>query len=256
MTEKKEGLIIFDLDNTLVDKNAVFEKAQSQMIQAIKGTKAAAEDIKILREMDSFFIKKYKRHLYPFETLALSLWFYYHKNLNIKESIRESLKVFDDSGKKTEEIKKAVNVAKKAASIHNNIIMNVPAELFDGVKEVLETLKKRGYRMVLLSEGNKKLQKKTLEAHNLQQYFDDIVLCSQKDRRYFLDIRDRWYKDDGKSIFLVVGDRIERDIGPGKEVGAKTVWKPGNFNPGTPFSDMNQPDHSIMDIKGLLDVLP
>lgn len=256
MTEKKEGLIIFDLDNTLVDKNAVFEKAQSQMIQTIKGTKATTGDIKILREMDSSFIKKYKSHLYPFETLALSLWFYYCKNLNKKESVRESLNVFNNSCRKTEEIKKAVKLAKNAASIHNDIIMNVPAELFDGVKEVLEILKDRGYKMVLLSEGNKKLQEKTLKAHNLEQYFDDIVLCNRKDKGYFLDIKNRWYEDDGKSIFFVVGDRIERDIEPGKEVGAKTVWKPGNFNPGVPSSDMNQPDHSVIDIKSLLDVFP
>ncbi|MGD2247589.1 MAG: HAD family hydrolase [Candidatus Methanofastidiosia archaeon] len=256
MAEKKEGLVIFDLDNTLVDKNAVFEKAQSQMIHTVKGKKTTAEDIKILRKMDSSFIKKFKSHLYPFEILALSLWFYYHKNLNIKESIRESVKVFNGSRRKVGEIKKAVQLAKKAASIHDSTIMNDPAELFDGVKEVLEILKKRGYKIVLLSEGSEELQKKTLEVHNLKQYFDDIVLCSRKNKECFSDIKNRWYEDDGKSNFFVVGDRIERDIEPGKEVGAKTVWKPGNFNPGTPSSDMNRPDHSIIDIRSLLNVLP
>jgi FMN phosphatase YigB (HAD superfamily) len=180
MKDDNTGLVIFDLDNTLVDKNTVFEKAQKKMIEIVKGSKATKEDMKKLREMDLIFIKKKKNHLYPFEILALSLWFYYNKNLDVRESTQRSLDIFQNTCKRTEELKKAVNLAQKAAAEHNNILENTPAPLFRGVKKVLQTLKKRGYILVLVSESNSALQEKTLKTYNLQRYFDDIRFCSQK----------------------------------------------------------------------------
>jgi FMN phosphatase YigB (HAD superfamily) len=255
---KDAGLIIFDLDNTLVDKNAVFEKAQTQMITMTKGADATKEDMKILRKMDSLLITKHQSHLYPFEILALSLWFYYHRNLDMNQSIIESLEILKNPSETTGEVKKAVDLAKEATAIHNDILENTPAELFEGVKEVLQILNKRGYRLILLSEGSVALQKKTLETHELNKYFVDVVLCNRKDRQCFQDVKNCWYKtDDGKELtVIVVGDRIERDIKPGNEIGAVTVWKPGNFNPGTPSPGAKQPDYSINDIRRLLSILP
>lgn len=257
MKNKDVGLIIFDLDNTLVDKNAVFEKAQNQMIQIIKGKKATKRDMRILREIDSILIIKNKTHLYPFETLALSLWFYYHKDLDIEESIQKSLEVLESSCERTEEIEKAVSLAENASAIYNDILENTPAELYDGAEEVLQTLKEMGYRLVLLSEGSQVLQEKTLETHGLPKYFADIVLCSRKDKQCFLDIKNRWNRpQDGKELaIIVVGDGIDRDIEPGNEIGATTVWKPGDFNPGTPSRGMKHPDYYIKDIKSLLNIV-
>jgi FMN phosphatase YigB (HAD superfamily) len=253
---KDAGLIIFDLDNTLVDKNAVFEKAQNQMIKMIKGGDATRKDMKILRKMDSILIKKHQSHLYPFRILALSLWFYYHKNLDINQSILRSLEVLEKSSEITDEVRKAVDLAEKATAVYIDILENTPAELFDGVEDVLQTLRKRGYKLVLLSEGSEALQKKTLETHGLNKYFADVVLCKRKDRECFLDIMNHWnITDDGKELkVFVVGDGIEREIAPGNEIGAVTVWKPGNFNPGTPSSGARQPDFSIIDIRALLSI--
>ncbi len=253
---KDVGLIIFDLDNTLVDKNAVFEKAQNQMIEMIKGEKATKKDMKILRKMDSILIKKYRSHLYPFRILALSLWYYYHKNLDINQSILESLEISKKSPEIIEEVRKAVDLAEKATTAYKDILENTPAELFDGVEDVLQTLRNRGYKLVLLSEGSEALQKKTLETHGLNKYFADVVLCKRKDKQCFLNIKNCWnVTDDGRELkVFVVGDGIERDIEPGNEIGAVTVWKPGNFNPGMPSPGARHPDFSINDIRTLLSI--
>lgn len=253
---KDVGLIIFDLDNTLVDKNAVFEKAQKQMITMVKGADSTKKDMRILRKMDSILIKKYQSHVYPFKILALSLWFYYHWNLDINQSILESLDVLEESSR-AGEMKKAVDLAEKATAAYNDILENTPAELFEGVKEVLQELRERGYRLVLLSEGSEALQKKTLETHELNQYFDDIVLCNRKDKQCFSDVKNCWNRtDEGAELkVIVVGDGIERDIEPGNEIGAVTVWKPGDFNPGIPSSGAKKPDYSTDDIRKLLSIL-
>jgi FMN phosphatase YigB (HAD superfamily) len=257
MEGRNSELIIFDLDNTLVDKNAVFERAQKKMIELVKGKKGAKEDMKILREMDSILIKEHKRHLYSFEILALSLWFYFHKHLNKRESVQKGLDIFKNSSNQLEKIEKIISLARKAAAAHNALLENTPAELFDGVIEVLEELRKKGFRMVLLSEGSESLQRKTLEVNGLEQYFDDIVLCSQKNKKCFLDIKNRWEQsNEGKEVtIIVVGDGIERDIEPGNEIGATTVWKPGNFNPGSPSFGMKQPDYSIRNIREILAII-
>ena len=251
--KNNRGLIIFDLDNTLVDKNAVFEKAQKRMIEIIKGSKATEKDMNILRKMDSVLIKKKGGHLYPFEILALSLWFHYCKKVGIEKSVFESLHVFNSSVT-SKEIEEAVNRAKEAASAHNHILENAPAELFDGVKAVLRELKERGYTMVLLSEASESLQKKTLETHSLKQYFDDVVLCNRKTRKCFMDIKNRWNGDEN-GRFFVVGDGIKRDIEPGNKAGAVTVWTPGDFDPGTPGPGSKRPDYSIKDIGDILTII-
>ncbi|KYK38624.1 MAG: HAD family hydrolase [Theionarchaea archaeon] len=256
MKSNSAGLVIFDLDNTLVDRNAVFENAQREIIERTKGCKATERDMRVLREMDSILIEKKKSHLYPFEILALSLWFYYHKNITMEESILKSLSAFEDKSRKSKEIEEAIVRAEETASIFNDII-NGPAKPFEGVKEVLETMKKRGYKMILLSESSELMQRKTLEVHNLKHYFDDIILCAQKNKKCFLDIKKQWGGDDSGTVrFFVVGDGIERDIVPGNEAGAVTVWKPGNFNPGVRGPGVKQPDYSVEDIRDLLTILP
>lgn len=257
MKDDNAGLIIFDLDNTLVDKNAVFEKAQRKMIEIVKGSKATKKDLEILRKMDLILIKKKKNHLYPFEILALSLWLYYNENLDVRKCIQKSLNIFEGTSKRTEEIEEAIEIAEKAAGEHNNIVENTPAPLFRGVKKVLQTLKKRGYILILVSESNHSLQKKTLETYNLQQYFDDFKLCDQKEQCFF-EIKKKFDPKfyGGEFKVVVIGDGIERDIKPGNEIGAITIWKPGDFNPGTPSPGMNQPDFSIRDVENLLTILP
>lgn len=257
MENETSGLIIFDLDNTLVDKNAVFEKAQEKMIEIIKGKKGTKDDMKILRDMDSILIKKNGSHIYPFEILALSLWLYYHKNMDVEASVQQSLDIFQGHCRQTEDIGKAHHLTEKATRVFNNILENTPAPLFEGVKEVLQVLRERGYTLALVSEGTESLQKKTLEAHKLEHYFDDVVLCTRKDKECFLRIKKRWGRtSDGKELkVIVVGDGIERDIEPGNEIGAITIWKPGNFNPGTPSPGLKQPHYSIKDIKSLPRIL-
>jgi HAD superfamily hydrolase (TIGR01549 family) len=252
MEHKNSTLLICDLDNTLVDKNSVFEEAQKKMIEVIKGSIPSDDDLKILRKMDSILIKKKKKHLYPFKILALSLWFYFHEELPINESVQKSLDTYaDKSAKTSKKMKNALTLADKAAEMHDEILQNTPANLFDDVKDVLQTLKNREVKMVLLTEGNELMQEKTLKTNDLRGFFDDIVLCSEKNENCFLDIKNHWKN----ATIYVVGDGIERDIEPGNRIGAITIWKPGNFNPGTPGKGLKKPDFVVKDIRNVLSII-
>ena len=257
MEHTPSTILIFDLDNTLVDKNSVFEKAQKKMIEVIKGSMPSDDDLKILREMDLILIKKKKKHLYPFKILALSLWYYFHEKASIKESIQRSEDIYaGKSNLLTKKMKNALTLAEKAAKMHDEILQNTPPTLFDNVKDVLQTLKNRKVILVLLTEGNTLMQEKTLDTHDLKKFFDDIVICTEKDEHCFLEIKNHWENINGRNARMyVVGDGIERDIEPGNRIGAITIWKPGNFNPGTPGKGLKTPDFIVKDIKNVLSIV-
>lgn len=227
------------------------------MIEVIKGSTPSDDDLKILRNMDSILIKKKKKHLYPFKILALSLWFYFHEKLPVKESVQRSEDIYAGKSKNlTKKMKNDLILAEKAAEMHDEILQNTPATLFDNVKDVLQTLKNREVKMVLLTEGNKLMQEQTLETHDLQKFFDDIVVCTEKNEHCFLEIKNNWKKINGyNTTIYVVGDGIERDIEPGNRIGAITIWKPGNFNPGTPGEGLKKPDFVVKDIRNVLSIV-
>jgi FMN phosphatase YigB (HAD superfamily) len=148
-------------------------------------------------------------------------------------------------------MKNALTLAEKATEMHDEILQNTPATLFDNVKDVLQTLKNRKVKMVLLTEGNKIMQEKTLATHDLQKFFDNIVICTEKNEYCFLEIKNQW----NNATIYVIRDGIERDIEPGNRIGAITIWKPGKFNPVIPGKGLKKPDFVVKDIKNVLSIV-
>ena len=97
---------------------------------------------------------------------------------------------------------------------------------FSDARSTLETLCRKGYKLGIIANQNPGLEKR-LENWGLRQYFEVIAASA-----------DIGYAKPDKEIFewafklagctaqesVMVGDRLDNDIIPGKSVGMKTVW--------------------------------
>ena len=92
--------------------------------------------------------------------------------------------------------------------------------------DTLTELKARGYRLGIIANQNPGLEKR-LEDWGLQQYFDVIVSSAEigyaKPER---EIFEKAFEMVGcmAEESVMVGDRLDNDMLPAKEIGMKTVW--------------------------------
>lgn len=99
--------------------------------------------------------------------------------------------------------------------------------LYDDVIPCLEMLKKDGYRLGIITNGDSKDQREKLIRYNLEKYFSPIIISG-----------DIGYAKPSKEIFLeciklldllpqnilYIGDLIEMDVLSANKVGMKGVW--------------------------------
>jgi putative hydrolase of the HAD superfamily len=96
-----------------------------------------------------------------------------------------------------------------------------------GAVETLKTLRERGVRTALLTNGEARNQRRSVELHALEQYFDCIVIegefgVGKPDERVF------WHAlescDARPETTWMVGDSLEADIAPAVALGMHAVW--------------------------------
>lgn len=101
----------------------------------------------------------------------------------------------------------------------------------DGAREVLDELKQQGFRLFLITNGLKEVQRPRFANAGMEQWFNAIVISDEigvakPDRRFF----DHAFREAGhpdKNESLVVGDSLQSDIQGGNNYGVDTAW----FNP-------------------------
>jgi len=250
---RKVGIVIFDMDDTLVDKETVFVEAQKTMLQTMAEHDPRIDpdkDLGILREIDHELVRLHGgKHAYKSWKLAEALWLHYHEGKGRLEAATLAFKL-----KKSNVEHSCIT---KAAKRHDNILENRIPRLINGAKEVLRELKKK-YVLVLFPSGKEKSQQKVIKHLGLDKIFDVIFICEVKNASAFLKAKRRGEevlsKAAGKSKRIVmIGDRISQDIIPAKEVGLETIWIPGPYFPGNRQEGM--PDHEISSLCELLKLL-
>lgn len=113
--------------------------------------------------------------------------------------------------------------------------------LIDGCIDLLESLKAH-YRMSIVTNGLKAVQRPRLLKTKVEHYFDTIVVSEEigfaKPQAEFFDIafREMGYPDRAQTI--VIGDSLQSDIRGGFEYGIDTCWynptnvdNPTNYQP-------------------------
>ena len=92
---------------------------------------------------------------------------------------------------------------------------------------MLLTLKKRGYAVGLITNGNHALQYKKLQMLGLQYIFDEVivsgdVMTEKPDRDIFLLMCEKLALEPGEMVY--VGDNPRNDVEGAREAGYHTIW--------------------------------
>lgn len=102
--------------------------------------------------------------------------------------------------------------------------------IYDGSKELLESLCPH-YRLIMITNGLKKVQESRFRKSILSPYFEDIIISedvqlSKPDKRIFEYALEKMDCKD-KSNALIIGDSLTSDICGGNNAGIDTCW----YNP-------------------------
>ncbi len=130
------------------------------------------------------------------------------------------------------------------------------SENYDGVKEMLEGLQSN-YRMSIITNGLKEVQRPRLDKLGMTHYFDSIIVSDEigfakPDERYFEIAFNSIDNPPPKENTLVIGDNLKSDILGGIRYGLKTCWlnSEGEVN-----ETGIEPDFEIQDILKLPDLI-
>ena len=111
--------------------------------------------------------------------------------------------------------------------IHNSCGQAITARVIEGVFGVLETMRKDGYRIAMIANGDSAGARNIIAACGLEDYFDVVVISEEvgiekPDKRVFQVALDKLGVEAENTV--MVGNRIDADIVGGNRVGMKSVW--------------------------------
>lgn len=107
-------------------------------------------------------------------------------------------------------------------------------KLYDGVIDLLDTLKAKGKKIYLLSNAQRSFTENELNMLGLTQYFDGICIssdeeCSKPDSCYFKTLFDRYGLNKSESI--MIGNDYLSDIGGAADFGIDSLYIHQSISP-------------------------
>lgn len=126
----------------------------------------------------------------------------------------------------------------------------------DGAESMLNFLKERGFRLALITNGLKEVQRPRFAAAQMEKWFDAIIISDEigvakPDVRFF-EVAFSEVGQPAKAVSLVVGDSLHSDIQGGNNYGVDTVW----YNPtGSKNQTKHQPKFEICNYRQLLTLI-
>ena len=126
---------------------------------------------------------------------------------------------------------------------------------YPGAIETLEAFREAGVPMALLTNGEARNQRRSVVTHQLEQYFDCIVIegefgCGKPDARVFRHALKTLGADPART--WMVGDSLEADIAGAHAVGLHAIWIDENGD-GVPVDAAVRPHRIIRSIAELVD---
>ena len=171
--------------------------------------------------------------------------------------LRSLMKKHKDFWEVTEDsLDKSMKVFKIQSSMRNELLdLYKILSVFPEVLGVLEDLKKRKFRLCILSNGTPALLNELLKINNLNDFFDNVFSVEQvgvykPDSRVY-DIPLKKYKIKKKEVVFLSANTW--DISGGGNFGYNTIWVNRNNNV---FDNLDFiPKNQIVSLKGLLDII-
>ena len=222
---RKTRAIIFDLDDTLYDCSGTL---------VVRGRRQVAKTIARL-------IKCSEEEAYQ---LQLDMEEKYGVKANIYEKI---VTLYNLPGTYAQELLEEF--------VHIDIS---DITVFPDVIDTLIQLKTRGYKLILVTSGDKQIQGKKIDALGLNnRRFDDVVITGrnkeQSKKACFQEIMKRY--DLQPEEVICVGDKIDDELTASKSLGMVTVIFEHGRHYKAYLKEQNKrikPDYSIRQIKDLL----
>ncbi len=131
-------------------------------------------------------------------------------------------------------------------------------KLYDGVTDLLDTLKAKGKKVYLLSNAQREFTMNELDMFGLVPYFDGILIssdvqCSKPDIAFYQNLLCQYDIDPEESI--MIGNDWLADIKGAKKAGLKSLYIHQNISPeiqGELESDYTIMDGNVREIKKLI----
>lgn len=140
---------------------------------------------------------------------------------------------------------------------------NKPASLktYSGVDEMLKALKMRGYLLGIITDGRERQQNAKLDALNIRQYFDEIIISDslggeefrKPDERVFLLMAQRLGVKPGEMVY--VGDNPLKDFAIYAKLPIKTIQIKKGIYSNQAYKDNILPHAVVEDIRDIVPIV-
>lgn len=195
-------VIVFDADDTLWDIQSYFDRAEDIFTDELKEYGKAEELSEIL---------------YKTESANMPVLGYGAKAVCI--SMVETALAVSGGKVSGDSLMRILSAAKS--------LLSLPATPLPGVVETLKALKGQGrYRLTVLTKGDLLDQESKLRRSGLGEYFDNVVVVSEKGRKEYLDLCRS--ESVAPSEMAMVGNSFKSDIIPVVEIGGRGIYIPSH----------------------------
>jgi len=143
--------------------------------------------------------------------------------------------------------------------VHNSLGQAITAQVIEGVFEVLESIRKDGYKAAMIANADSTGARNIIASCGLEDYFDAIIISEElgiekPDQRIFQVALDRLGVKAEDAV--MVGNRIDADIVGANGIGMKSVWFKWNDRYEQAIErEVEKPNFTIKSISELLDLL-
>lgn len=224
------SVLLFDLDNTLLDFNKAEEHAffMTAKNQGVTFTKADYDEY---HKINDKWWKLHEKGLYSRDEIVLLRYAEFFKL-------------------------KGVSLSPENFNAEYMINLGEGKFTVNGAEEVLKTLKTMGAQIYVVTNGVISIQNRRLKDNPVTPYIDGMFVSEKigvpkPDVRFFKAAEEALgIRFDDKT--LIIGDSLSSDIAGGKNAGIKTCW----FNPrGAANDSAVKPDYEIEDLVDILKVV-
>ena len=192
-------LIIFDLDDTLVETSDVYWRARKSFVEVLQTEQFNSEMvIDVFEEIDSLNMEK----------LGFSPRRYMKSMLETYEKILLKYK------------RRSCNQTLDNIKSCGRIVLEQLPQPIEGARDLLEWASAH-FKLAILTRGENEFQRRKLHYSSLLKYFNFVQVVTTKDSNKFAGV----IKDAGfcSKDTWIIGDSIKSDINPGIELAAKCI---------------------------------
>ena len=157
-------------------------------------------------------------------------------NCSEKEALELQLKLEEKLGPKTDIYREIANLYNLSDKFYKEVSKTVDAldikdiTLFPDVTASISKLKRDGYKLILVTSGDRDLQERKIKALGLERAFDEIIITynSSGKEKSFREVLIK-YDLKPEQVFCV-GDKIKDEIEVGENMGMLTaLMKHGRY---------------------------